>query len=805
MNGGVSRFRIPMQGCGRIAFAAALACMSVQAAPQGKIAMPDFTKGDAIPEGASHDWNLGATGARGWMFTDKMVTSDARQIRITSISPGSPADGKLVVGDVILGVAGKSFSYDPRTEFGKALTGAEATDGKLALSCWREGNTLDVTLDLPVLGAYSATAPYDCPKSARILEEGCSALAKSMQVQGYNPNPIVRSLNALALLASGEPEYLPLVKREAEWASNFKVDAMATWYYGYVSIFLAEYTLATGDESALPGLRRIAMEASTGQSVVGSWGHKFANPDGRLLGYGMMNSPGVPLTIGLVLAVEAGVKDPEVALAAERSATLLRFYAGKGSVPYGDHAPWMETHEDNGKCGMAAVLFNLLGDDKEADFFSRMSLASHGAERDCGHTGNFFNILWSLPAVAKSGPLATGAWMQEFGAWYFDLARKPDGTFVHLGPPQPNNDSYASWDATGSYLLAYALPLEKIYLTGKKAPATTQLDAEAAHALVVSGRGWSNKYRNEAYDSLDSDSLFEGLGSWSPIVRERSAMALSRRGGEPTEALIEMLGSPSVEARMGACEALGFLRGKAAPAVPALQALLKADDLWLRVKAADALASIGPEGMVALPELLEKIAQKPEPSDPRGMEQRYLCFSVFGTMLRNPLDNVDQQQLGRAIVAGLQNQDGRARGSVGSVYQRLSYEQIKPLLPAIYEAIIKPAPSGIMFADQVQTSGLQVLVTHRISEGIELIADYAQTQKPHGSEHRISGIMAMLKPYGTHAQRVIPKLEAVAQHFDGGEPDFPRRLSADKAKVVRAAIAEIKAATETPELRSLKP
>jgi hypothetical protein len=125
----------------------------------------------------------------------------------------------------------------------------------------------------------------------------------------------------------------------------------------------------------------------------------------------MMNSPGVPLTISLVLARAAGVNDPELARAIELSARLLRFYIGKGAVPYGDHHPWIETHEDNGKCGMAAVLFNLLGEAKGAEFFSRMSIASHGPERDTGHTGNFFNILWSIPGVAQSGPHATGAWM----------------------------------------------------------------------------------------------------------------------------------------------------------------------------------------------------------------------------------------------------------------------------------------------------------------------------------------------------------------------------------------------------------
>ena len=167
--------------------------------------------------------------------------------------------------------------------------------------------------------------------------------------------------------------------------------------------------MATGDRSVMPGLRRLALEAAKGQSAVGSWGHGFAIPDGRLGGYGMMNAPGLPLTISLVLAREAGVKDPEVSNAIERSARLLRFYIGKGAIPYGDYHPWIETHEDNGKCGMAAVLFNLLGEANGAEFFSRMSIAAHGPERDGGHTGNYFNILWALPGVAQSGPHATGA------------------------------------------------------------------------------------------------------------------------------------------------------------------------------------------------------------------------------------------------------------------------------------------------------------------------------------------------------------------------------------------------------------
>jgi hypothetical protein len=137
------------------------------------IAKPDFLRGDPIPAEATHDWNLGATGCRGWMYSDKRSTTDARQIRITKVAKGSPADGVLAAGDVILGVGGKSFSYDPRTELGKALTLAEseAGGGKLELTRWRAGKTEEVIVKLPVLGTYSATAPYECPKSKKILEQ----------------------------------------------------------------------------------------------------------------------------------------------------------------------------------------------------------------------------------------------------------------------------------------------------------------------------------------------------------------------------------------------------------------------------------------------------------------------------------------------------------------------------------------------------------------------------------------------------------------------------------------------------------
>jgi hypothetical protein len=769
----------------------------VSAAPKkGSMPQPDFLKGDPIPTDATHDWNLGATGCRGWMFSDQRSTSAARQIRITKVAKGSPADDVLAVGDVILGVAGKPFSHDPRVEFGKALTIAEseAGGGKLALTRWRDGKAGEVMVKLPVLGTYSATAPYQCPKSKRILEQGCEVVAKQMAEGSNKDNAITRSLNALALLASGNPKYLPLLKKEAKWASTYSRDSMATWYYSYVIMFLAEYSMATGDKDVMPGLKRLALEAANGQSIVGSWGHRFAGPDGRLVGYGMMNAPGIPLTTSLVMARAAGVTDPKVSLAIERSAKLVRFYDGKGSVPYGDHVPYMNSHEDNGKNGMAAVLFNLMDEPETAKYFSRMSVASHGAERDEGHSGNFCNVLWSMPGVAQSGPQASGAWMTEFGAWYYDLARQWDGSFIHQGAPEKRGDKYEGWDCSGGYLLSYAFPLKKIWLTGKKTNKLEPLDVAAARQLIEDGRGWSHRDKYSFYDQLSEEQLFERLGSWSPIIRERAAVAFSRRKEAPPVAkFVRLLESPKLESRLGACQALTMLKGKADAAVPALRKALRDPDLWLRINAATALGAIGKAAEPALPELFEMMTRGPAKEDPRNMQQRYLIFAIFNKrdgLIEGSVEGVDKELLYKAVIAGLQNEDGRARGTLGSVYGMLGEKEIKPLLPAILRAVVEPAPSGIMFADGIRSSGLRVLVKHRVPDGIKACVDWIRTQNHWHSTERTVKLMKTLSEFGPSAKSAIPELEKFADDLANNKNNYFRMNFPDHAKRMRKAILD---------------
>ncbi|HYW79405.1 MAG TPA: acetylesterase, partial [Thermoguttaceae bacterium] len=194
-------------------------------------------------------------------------------------------------------------------------------------------------------------------------------------------------------------------------------------------------------------------------------------------------------------------------------------------------------------------------------------------------------------------------------------------------------------------------------------------------------------------------------------------------------------------------------------------------------------------------------------ADPRSMEQRCLCFALFarrGGLISRSLEGVDRELLLDAVRAGLRNDDGRARGCLGSVYENLTYDEIKPLLPAIHQAIVEPSPSGIMFADGIRVEGLRLLVKHRVSEGIDACVQYTRSQNPWASEKRTPELMKLLLAYGAHAKPAVAELEQIADGFAKGEKNFPRNLSLDKARIVRETIRAIEASDERPELIRIK-
>jgi hypothetical protein len=311
---------------------------------------PDVTRGETKEVERDRTYNLGATGMRGWIYTKPATFLDSvqgrttdvsRQILVTHVGAKSPADGIVRVDDIILGVDGGLFTADARKSLAMAIQKAEteAKDGKLNLLLWRDGQKQDAQIQLRVMGTYSPSAPFDCPKSERIFNEACRVLEKE-RLQ----DDLWGAVNCLALMSTGNEEYLPKVREYARKHAPKDLrltlkPGMVTWEWGYKNLFLCEYYLLTGDEEVLPAIREYTISLARGQSLYGTFGHGVAptNTDGELHGsippYGPVNATGLISNVSIVLGKRCGVSHPEIGPAIERAANFSVSLRTKGRSP----------------------------------------------------------------------------------------------------------------------------------------------------------------------------------------------------------------------------------------------------------------------------------------------------------------------------------------------------------------------------------------------------------------------------------------------------------------------------------------
>jgi hypothetical protein len=776
----------------------------------------DFTKGGDRND--THDWTLGPTGARGWIWGINLETTRARQILITKVEAGSPADGILQEGDVILGVTGALFTNDARLVFANAITEAEKTEnkGQLRILRWRKGDQKDVVIPLKVLGSYSPTAPFNCPKTDKIVEAQCAYLLK----HGFGDG-VVRDINALGALATGRPEFAEMLKAHADKIAppglklNFDDGSGSAWSWGYHNLFLIEYYLMTKDSTVLPAIREYSVNIAKGQSGAGNWGHGMAQTaynggkmHGPLGGYGAMNQPGLVCFLSLILSRECGVKDPEVDDAIMRSVRFFGSYVNRGSIVYGDHPPG-ESHDDNGKSSIGAVAFDVLGDKQAATFFSRMSVASWSV-RESGHTGNFFSFLWGALGAARSGAEAAAAYMNEL-RWFVDLERRWDGSSVYQGGAGRGGSEhvYGNWDCTGSRLLANSLPLKKLRITGKGPGVAEPLSGQELKDVIDLDRGLLHSNRDTLYETRSADELFRLLGSWSPPARVRAAKILATRKEPILPQLLKLVEGSDRNAQYGACLTLQYMKEGAAEAVPTLTKLSSNPDLELRIRAITALASIGDGAKPAIPELLQ-LALKTTDDDPRELTQRALSSALFAPpapggskgLLAEMDQSVDRKLVLRVVERLLQNQDGASRSVVSTIYPKLKFEEFQAIFPAVCKAIVEPSPSGEMGSAGVRDNGLKWLAENHVKEGLPMIMHYARNQQGWGSQVRMAQVMKWLERYGIYAQATLPELRKLAD-WCRTEPNFPKDCRTQKTETVEAAIRRIEATTTRPELKSI--
>jgi len=523
-------------------------------------------------------------------------------VTVADTEAGSPAEGKLSKGDVIIAAGGKMIEgQDVRVPLGEALTAAEATDGKLVLKVKRGDRVMVVTVTVPVLGAYSKTWPLNCAKSQAIIRQAAEHAVKSQQADGAyaldrraDRDGLSACMVGLFLLSTGDDKYLPAVRLQARGlaARSEKSPSGSSWHLGLQGVLLAEYYLRTGDKAVLGGIKAICNQAARTQHA-GAWSHGASSNPGYVQS-GLMNSAGVPVLTAMVLARECGVDVPEAAF--KRALKFFYRMAGHGSVCYGDHRSELFPNT-NGRNGMLACALAAL--DAKPYRMARRHLAlimtdSYYAH-EFGHTGGGFNVIWRGPGTSHV-PAANAPNIQRHMAklaWYFDLTRLRGGGFSLLpSPPTTTRYCGALW-GTGGVGLTYTSPLKTLRITGSgptkysakvTAPVMdwgTEADLNFLRTDYAAGFGPETAQPDEIYAKLwrrsDAPVGFcaKMMRHYSPMVRTWAGRALGNRpdDDEAVNAIVAGLKHSDPRVRRAACDGFSgydnWGRGRPGGKIPA--------------------------------------------------------------------------------------------------------------------------------------------------------------------------------------------------------------------------------------------
>ena len=797
--------------------------------------VPDFTKGETQKimnrKDVMRSRVLGPTGLWGITYAEKMkegATRKARQILVTKVDKGSPADGKILDGDVILGADSKKFQSDARKAFSAAIHKAEESDGQLSLLVWRSGQEQDIEFKIRVLGKYDPKSPYDCAHTEGVIEQ----LAQYAKQAPLPPSPrkkedrkmIFPSLYALGMLATGREDLMPKVKafahsiikdKSGKALTSFEVSSNGkrVWRTAYKLIFLSEYYLVTKDKLVRPYLETIAVGAAQGQSGAGTYGHRFSGrkPNGGfhgpLAGYGAINQAALSMMTGLLLAQKVGVEHPALTDAIRRGKRFFDFFVDHGAVTYGDHWAVYNGFDNNGSSGIAAVMYQFMGDDRGQDFFSTMMVASSSTGREEGHQGCYWTGLWGELGSARAGREALLASTEQM-RYIRTLERHWSGMAYDNGNIGP--DRYGSReDVTGSRLLLYSMGKSRLHVNGKEMNVVSPLSREGIKSALIGGQLLCDQeYRKK----LPLKTMLDLLGNKLTPTRMSAAKSLQERDFKDVKTLIEMLNAENRYQRYGACHALSMVGHSSTDAVDAMVKRFKEDDdILFRYFSVEALThstygkkthGLNTVSQRAAPALLS-IASKPIPGDPRGhlawkiSEASFYSSGIYDRYVKE--NSVDETLLVDAVTRFLQNENGRARSMVP--FKELPSSVLNRVWPHVIEAVDHNAPSGIMFSKGVRIDGVKVLGQHRIKEGLDLFRKLSSQFLAIPYDVEIARyvpwfgepLLEALPNYGTHAETVISIVEKWPV-LKGRGKDFAKKIPEVRMKMKKVG---------TPPLNSI--
>lgn len=704
-------------------------------------------------QAAPGDHLLGPTGI--------MARQAGKELHIQSVDAGSPADGKLKKGDVIVGANGTAFQINPRREIAAAIDKSEgkAMKGRLTLEL-KGGKQAELTLK--VFGDFSPTAPANCAKTdALVTAVADQLIGDEKDLQGDR-----LAIGWLGLMATGEEKYLDFVKAnlpQQEWAKPDRARLMEIvnggkdggyvgWLWGYELIALSEYYLLTGDKSVLPGIEAYALALSKGQDAAGIWGHRMTSPNrrGRLPGYGHINQPSLTCFIGLVLAQDCGIKDPELDKAIKKCHGFYNTFVGEGTIPYGVSRADTRYYNNNGMSGSAAIAMSLLGDKAGAAFYSRQ-VATDYDRLETGHATHFFNVLWSPLGTNVAGPEVTNEY-QKRSRWLYTLYRSWDGRFTHDG----NGQKYLS--TSGVLLLNYCTPRKQLFITGKQADESLWAKTDEVAPIM--------DLSQIDYAKLSDDEMLSMFGHEAPQVRRRVAWNLRERKTNVLKKIDQMiLKGTDLEQK----SAIGFFGYGCPPemALPRIKTFGKVlrdpnENLKVRAAAASTLCWYKPQGQAYFNDML-RLLMADKPDDPFGLID-YSISLALERVSDNPFADglvTDEDLFYKAVHKLAKHPRLGARGASLQLLEHMPAKDFPRVADDVKRVFINGDPSSHSYSTPGVTlrPGGNLLARLGIKEGPQWAVDVLRTGDGKGS-FKAKGVISVLQAYGVNSKQAVETIKA---------------------------------------------
>jgi hypothetical protein len=547
------------------------------------VAAPLGAPGNTLPAGKdSKEFMIGVTG----ILAD--ITGGV--LRVTQVTPNTPAAGKLEKGDVLVAVDGSSLEIqDPRHPLGFAINTAEGRDGRMKFSIRRGDAQQTVVIQLDPIGSYSPTFPANCRKSQHIVDETAAFLQK----QGGPEGGITGNLEGLFLLSTGDRKYLPAVEKYAVSLAAGKAGT-STWGIGYSGIFLGEYYLATGDKRVLPALKARCDALSAGQ-YFGGWGHGTAHCGPGYVTGGLLNAAGDQALTTLLLARECGVQVNEQTY--DDALSFFFRFAGRGGVPYGDHHPelWWSS---NGKNGGLASALTLLPDQKFQGGAQLLALSETDSydDSETGHGSTFGNITWRniVDALVPAEHQDSYRRHKDKLIWFFELSRMPGGGFRTPWYPGYGPIGKAPHYQTGLMAMAYTAQLKNLRICGKP---RTAFSVPHRPTAVEQALASDDFLRTDFIDGVVIKESPDEIAEAFMALYDASGKKLPKSGNAgdnnaqkkmmPVEWYAKIMHHYSPTFREWASHGLGFQGEKA---IPEITKALASNDGRLRVAGLDAIS-----------------------------------------------------------------------------------------------------------------------------------------------------------------------------------------------------------------------